>query len=161
MSALAGQYKSKFLTRLVNANIDIANIRSFVRIKRIGKDLRFLKEVLADGGSIAVPRYLELFPKTVDDFFEMLDGTPYGPALSGAYAAINNPGTLSEFEKLCDNFMVEVLKESRFIPFGIEPVLSYLLAKENEVQAIRIVMASKIAGVDPDKITERLRETYA
>lgn len=79
MSALAGQYKSKFLTRLVNANIDIANIRSFVRIKRIGKDLRFLKEVLADGGSIAVPRYLELFPKTFDDFFEMLDGTPYGP----------------------------------------------------------------------------------
>ena len=161
MSALAGQYKSKFLTRLVNANIDIANIRSFVRIKRIGKDLRFLKEVLADGGSIAVPRYLELFPKTFDDFFEMLDGTPYGPALSGAYDAIKNHGTLSEFEKLCDNFMVEVLKESRFIPFGIEPVLSYLLAKENEVQAIRIVMASKIAGVDPDKITERLRETYA
>lgn len=28
------------------------------------------------------------------------------------------------------------------------------------MQAIRIVMASKIAGVDPDKITERLRETY-
>ena len=90
MSALAGQYKSKFLTRLVNANIDIANIRSFVRIKRIGKDLRFLKEVLADGGSIAVPRYLELFPKTFDDFFEMLDGTPYGPALSDAYDAITS-----------------------------------------------------------------------
>ena len=57
-------------------------------------------------------------------------GTPYGPALSGAYDAIKNHGTLSEFEKLCDNFMVEVLKESRFIPFGIEPVLSYLLAKK-------------------------------
>ena len=57
--------------------------------------------------------------------------------------------------------MVGVLKSSRFVPFGIEPVLSYLVAKENEAQAIRIVMASKIAGIAPEKITERLRETYA
>lgn len=161
MSALAKQYKSKFLTRLVDANIDIANIRSFIRIKRIGQDLHFLKEVLAQGGSIPTERYFDLFLKSFDDFFEMLDSTPYGPALSGAYDAVKNKGTLSNFEKLCDNFMVSVLKESRFIPFGIEPVLSYLVAKENESQAIRIVMASKIAGVDPDKITERLRDTYA
>lgn len=161
MSAQAKQYKSKFLTRLVDANIDIANIRSFIRIKRIGQDLHFLKEVLAQGGSIPVDRYFDLFLKSFDDFFDMLDTTPYGPALSGAYEAIRNKGTLSNFEKLCDNFMVGVLKESRFIPFGIEPVLSYLVAKENEAQAIRIVMASKIAGVAPDKITERLRETYA
>ncbi len=161
MSVLAKPYKSKFLTRLVDAYIDIANIRSFIRIKRIGQELNFLKEVLAQGGSIPVERYYDLFLKSFDDFFEMLDSTAYGPALSGAYDAIKNRGTLSNFEKLCDNYMIAILKESRFTPFGIEPVLSYLLAKENEVQAIRIVMASKIAGVAPDKITERLRETYA
>ena len=161
MSELAKQYKSKFLTRLVNAYVDIANIRSFIRIKRIGQELNFLKEVLAQGGSIPVDRYFQLFLKSYDDFFEMLDATAYGPALSGAYDAIKNKGSLSNFEKLCDNYMVSVLKESRFVPFGIEPVLSYLVAKENEAQAIRIVMASKIAGVSPDKIKERLRETYA
>ena len=87
----------------------------------------------------------------------MLDTTPYGLALSGAYDAIRNRSSLSLFEKLCDNYMVGVLKSSRFVPFGIEPVLSYLV----EAQAIRIVMASKIAGIAPEKITERLRETYA
>ena len=91
----------------------------------------------------------------------MLDSTVYGPALSSSYDAVKNKGSLSGFEKLCDNLMVGVLKQSRFVPFGIEPVLSYLVAKENEAQAIRIVMASKIAGVAPEKITERLRETYA
>ena len=161
MSAQAKQYKSKFLTRLVNANIDIANIRSFVRIKRIGQELSFLKQVLAEGGSIPAERYCDVFLKDFDEFFSLLDSTPYGPALSPAYEAVRNKGTLSLFEKLCDNYMIGVLKESRFIPFGIEPVLSYLVAKENEAQAIRIVMASKIAGVSPDKITERLRETYA
>ena len=75
MSALAKQYKSKFLTRLVDANIDIANIRSFIRIKRIGQDLHFLKEVLAQGGSIPTERYFDLFLKSFDDFFEMLDST--------------------------------------------------------------------------------------
>ncbi len=161
MSELAKPYKSKFLTKLVNATIDIANIRSFVRIKRIGQEMNFLKEVLAQGGSIPVEKYCDLFLKSFDDFFEMLNTTPYGAALADSYDAIKNRGTLSNFEKLCDNYMVSVLKESRFVPFGIEPVLSYLLAKENEVQAVRIVMASKIAGVAPEKITERLRETYA
>ena len=161
MSELAKQYKSRFLNQLVEAYIDIANIRCFVRIKRIGQELNFLKEVLAQGGSIPVDRYFELYLKNFDDFFEMLDSTVYGPALSSSYDAVKNKGSLSGFEKLCDNFMVGVLKQSRFVPFGIEPVLSYLVAKENEAQAIRIVMASKIAGVAPEKITERLRETYA
>lgn len=161
MSELAKQYKSRFLNQLVEAYIDIANIRCFVRIKRIGQELNFLKEVLAQGGSIPVERYFELYLKNFDDFFEMLDSTVYGPALSSSYDAVKNKGSLSGFEKLCDNFMVGVLKQSRFVPFGIEPVLSYLVAKENEAQAIRIVMASKIAGVAPEKITERLRETYA
>ena len=161
MAALAKQYKSPFLDRLVDAQIDIANIRSFVRIKRIGQEVSFLKEVLAQGGSIPLSRFVELYPKSFDDFCEMLDTTPYGSALSGAYDAIRNRSSLSLFEKLCDNYMVGVLKSSRFVPFGIEPVLSYLVAKENEAQAIRIVMASKIAGIAPEKITERLRETYA
>ena len=60
----------------------------------------------------------------------MLDSTVYGPALSSSYDAVKNKGSLSGFEKLCDNFMVGVLKQSRFVPFGIEPVLSYLVAKE-------------------------------
>lgn len=161
MADHAKPYKSKFLTHLVNATIDIANIRSFIRIKRMGQELSFLKGVLSEGGSIPVSHYYDVFLKNFDDFFEMLDTTPYGPVLSPSYEAIKNKGSLSLFEKLCDNYMVNVLKESRFVPFGIEPVLSYLLAKENEVQSIRIVMASKIAGVAPEKITERLRETYA
>lgn len=155
------QYDSAFLKKLVYAYIDIANIRSFIRIKRIGKDLPFLKEVLAQGGQIPVDRYYDLYLKSFDDFFDMLSSTPYGSFLEPSFEAIKSKGTLSEFEKLCDNYTMSLLKESHFIPFGIEPVLSYLLAKESEVQAIRIVMASKLAGVAPEKISERLRDTYA
>lgn len=161
MNEKASLYSNAFLNKLVDAYIDIANIRSFVRIKRIGKDLNFLKEVIAQGGSITPGKYYDLYLKSFDDFFEMLDGSRYGSFLEPAYDAVKNKGTLSAFEKLCDNYIISLLKESRFVPFGAEPVLSYLLARENEVQAVRIVMASKIAGVDPEKISERLRDTYA
>lgn len=155
------KYNSPFLKKLVYAYIDIANIRSFIRIKRIGKDLPFLKEVIAQGGQIPASRYYDLYLKGFDDFFDMLSSTTYGSFLEASFDAIKSKGTLSTFEKLCDNYTISLLKESRFIPFGIEPVLSYLLAKESEVQAIRIVMASKLAGVAPEKIAERLRDTYA
>ena len=86
--------------------------------------------------------------------------TPSGPAAPKP-SRRGRRASLSLFEKLCDNALVEVLDVVRRIPFGIEPLLAYLAAKEGETKAARIVMASKLAGVPSQQIMERLRETYA
>ncbi len=91
----------------------------------------------------------------------MVSSSPYEKALEPAFDSIRTGGSLSLFEKLCDNALVEVLDVVRRIPFGIEPLLAYLAAKEGETKAARIVMASKLAGVPSQQIMERLRETYA
>lgn len=68
---------------------------------------------------------------------------------------------LSELEKISDNYLMELNKESKYVVFGPEPLFTYLVAKEREINAVRMIMVSKINNISSDKIRERLRETYA
>ena len=56
---------------------------------------------------------------------------------------------------------MELNKDSRYIVFGPEPLFNYLIAKEREINALRMIMVSKINSINPEKIKERLRDTYA
>ena len=46
------------------------------------------------------------------------------------------------------------------MPFGVEVVIGYLVAKEIEFTAVRVIMAGKMAGISGGTIRERLRESY-
>jgi V/A-type H+-transporting ATPase subunit C len=49
------------------------------------------------------------------------------------------------------------LRAARLIPFGESGVISYLLARENELTAVRIILLGRMAGLSEEQITERLR----
>ena len=73
----------------------------------------------------------------------------------------NSEIDFSELEKISDNYLMELNKESKYVVFGPEPLFTYLVAKEREINAVRMIMVSKINNISSDKIRERLRETYA
>ena len=43
---------------------------------------------------------------------------------------------------------------------GIEVPVSYILALENEIKNVRIILAGKDAALPEDRIRERLRDCY-
>ena len=70
-------------------------------------------------------------------------------------------GSLTAFEKACDDAVTTYLTGARMVAFGEEPVVGYLYAKEAEMTAIRTIFAGRAAGLDGDTIRARLRMTYA
>jgi len=78
----------------------------------------------------------------------------------GAKAARPAGGSLTAFERECDNALTRYLGDARRVPFGVETVIAYLYAKEAELTAIRTILAGRRAGLDGAVIRERLRETY-
>ena len=50
--------------------------------------------------------------------------------------------------------------KAKGVPFGEEAVIGYLVAKEIEFTAVRIIMSSRMAGITGETIRERLREAY-
>ena len=69
-------------------------------------------------------------------------------------------GSLTAIEKACDNAVLKTAAGARRVPFGVEVALGYVIAKEAEWTAVRIVMAGRLAGLSTDAIRERLRDAY-
>ena len=157
MLSAAKETGSEFLTRYVLATIDAANLRSAVRTLRMKKGADLLKKVLVPGGTIQ--------PETVQaaalagNLEELYRPTELrGAAELGTAAA--QGGSLTAFEKACDDAVTSVAAKAKSVSFGVEAVISFLAAKEIEFTAVRIIMSSRMAGIGGDTIRERLREAY-
>ena len=64
------------------------------------------------------------------------------------------------FERLCDNAVMSFLSDGRRVPFGAEPIIGYIFAREAETTAIRTIISGRMAGLDGNTIRQRLRRTY-
>jgi len=159
LQELADASGSAFLKGYVVMLIDIANLRSAVRASRLGKGPRFLSQVLAPGGTVPVSTLENCRGENLGALYK-------GAALSGAAelgAGKSAPGSgpLTEFERACDNALMDYLAGGRRVPFGEQPIIGYVYAREAEMTAIRTIIAGRLAGLDGDTIRQRLRRTYA
>ena len=119
----------------------------------------FLK-ILIPGGSIDIDVFVRGFDMTLEEFFEDIKNVHYGAFLEKGLEDINKTESLTGFEKLSDNFINSLIKKARYITFGIEPLIGYLMAKETEIKNARIIMVGKINNIPNDIVKERLREAY-
>ena len=143
---LAEETGSLFLQGYVQRMIDAANLRTVVRVLRMGQGTEFLEGILFPGGNMEVERLLYASSPLVR------------AAESGAMAA--RGGSLTQFEKDCDDAVLDEVRRAQFVAFGEAPVIAYLAAKEAEILAIRIILTGRLADLAPDIIRERLREAY-
>lgn len=156
MQKLAEDSRCVYLQNYVRAMIDAANLRALVRTERMHMDPGFLQEVLFDGGSVPVDALRAGASSGVATLFR---GTALREAAEAGEEAVKG-GSLTAFEKACDNAVLKTAAGARRVPFGVEVALGYLIAKEAEWTAVRIVMAGRMAGLDADTIRERLRDAY-
>ena len=85
--------------------------------------------------------------------------TPFSDAAALGAAAIEG-GTMTEFERECDNAVNRYMTGAHLKSFGPEQVVGYLTAEEGNTMAIRMVLTGLLAGIDPERLKERLRESY-
>ena len=157
MLSAAEATRSDFLVRYVRSTIDAANLRSAVRTLRMRKGGDFLRKVLFEGGFVKTDSIVAaaLGGKLEDPFYST---ELRGAAALGALAV--EGGSLTKFEKACDDAVTACAAKAKGVPFGVEAVIGYLVAKEIEFTAVRIIMSSRMAGISGDTIRERLREAY-
>lgn len=160
---IAAAHKSgySFLARLLASQVDLSNIRSLVRTKRLGRGRDFLAENLLAGGTLPQSLFLETLTEDWTNIVARLGATPYRTMVEQGINALLEGRGLTVLEKLSDGFQAELLRSARLEAFGPEPIINYILAKENEVRNVRIIMIGKLNGVPNEEIRERLREGYA
>lgn len=158
---IARKINVPIITDYVEGLIDFQNMITLFRVKKQNRDMKFLEEVIHEGGTISKDKIISSINDTTEAIVNKFRKERIGIYLIRGIEAYGETGRLSELEKISDNYLMELNKDSKYIVFGPEPLFTYLIAKEREINAIRMIMVSKINNIGTDKIKERLRDTYA
>ena len=155
---IAQKTGSAFLEGYVQRSIDTANLRTVVRVLRMGRGGEFLDGILFEGGTMEAGRLLDSVNAGAM-LEELYAPTPLAKAAEAGAAAVRGE-SLTLFEKLCDDAVSGYLSAAQFVPFGEAPLIGYLAARETEYTNLRIILMGRAAGIDPAVIRTRLRASY-
>jgi len=156
MLAHAKAAKSPFLEGYVRLTIDSLNLRSVVRALRAKRGKELLEAALIPGGTVDVNTLSFAKPTELPRLFskDLEEAANQGAEL------LEGEGSMTAFERACDNAVARYVQKARRVPFGVEIVVGYLFARQGELTALRIILSGRLAGLDKDTIRERLREAY-
>ncbi|MCR5181673.1 MAG: V-type ATPase subunit [Clostridia bacterium] len=136
MYQAAEESGNEFLKGYVRMLIDTLNVNAYARLKEVGKPAAFFKRVFLEGGD--------------------LDESGVEHEVADVITKVGRKGV----EKYLEDERMDYVKDALYVPFGIEPIVGYLRAKEAEVKDLRMILTGKVSGMDDEAIKERLRDTY-
>ncbi|MDF2674066.1 MAG: V-type synthase subunit [Clostridiales bacterium] len=157
---IAKDSKDDYLLEYVKFNIDITNIKSFIRIRAQERSIEFLDKVFIDGGKLEYNQFASYINESLERFADKLSYTDFNKWSDQGIAEYIRNGDLGSVDRYGDNYIIEHIKKSKFINLGTEPIIAYIYARENEIKALRIILTGKKSNVHPEKIRERMRDVY-
>ena len=131
-----------------------ADIKIAVRSARTGKRLDFILRAMAPCDTLDIERLAQAASLGFEDVLKYLETTSYSDAIPAIRVS------MSAFEKWCDDRVTESMQPQKWEPFTIGPVVAYLIARENEIKAVRMILSAKLNGLSDEVIKERLRKMY-
>lgn len=131
-----------------------ADIKIAIRCAKTHKKLDFIKRSMAACESLDIDALSAAAVDGQEAVIAYLNTTDYRSAVD----AIGE--SMSAFEKWCDDKLTDVMKPQKWEPFGIGPVVAYIIARQNEIKAVRMILSAKINHLSEDTIKERLRSMY-
>lgn len=135
-------------------SIDRYNIVTFLRLKKQNRNVDYLDDILVDGGSISKEELIKVyFNNTYLLLFKKKIATK-------TWDTFEKNGDTLEIEKIFDNMIISLAKEYKYITIGPEPIFTYIIAKEYELKALRLILSAKLNDIDIELVKSRLRGVY-
>ncbi|MBQ4568921.1 MAG: V-type ATPase subunit [Ruminococcus sp.] len=131
-----------------------ANIRMAVRGVKLCKSADFFMRTMAECDSLNLKSLAVAAAKGFDEICSYLSSTDYKSAVSSI------KDSLTSFEKWCDNYIMQKLRSQKSDPFSIGPLVAYIIARQTEIKAVRLILTAKINDLEDSIIRERIRDMY-
>ena len=132
----------------------IANIKIAVRSQKTGKSADFMKRAMAPCKNISVDALAHAAAGGFNSICDYLSTAGYGEC---AERLKESP---SAFERWCDDRIIQTIKPQKYEVASVGPLFAYVLARENEIKTVRIILSGKASKLPDEKIRERIREMY-
>lgn len=165
--ALTGLPGAEFLRGWVERWTDLVNLRTALRFALAGRSASDLRRGLLPGGTLTPDRLIDVFSGTaetqarLEGLAALAGRTPYAGVVGEGLRRFAAEGLLAGFERAADLHLLAYLREAKRFSTGLAPVWAYLMAKEQEVRLLRLILVGKSAGLSPDELRERMSDVYA
>jgi V/A-type H+-transporting ATPase subunit C len=157
---LARREGSPYLVDFARACIDLANLKGLIRARGLGKSKEFLADALVAGGFITTGYLLDLYGDAPEVMAKKLETTSYHSRLLELSGEKKEPYGLTDFDRLSDDYLMELVRGSRRVAVGPEPIFAYVRARENEVMMVRMILMAKLHNIAPADIEKMMRKLY-
>ena len=134
--------------------VEVTNIKIAVRASKTGKSLDFMKRAMIPCGTLNIEKLMVAAVSGMDAIIDYLGSNSYGEAAEVLKES------LSAFERWCDNRIIRSMQPQKMNPFSAGPLIAYVIARENEIKTVRIILTCKQNGLPEEAIRERIREMY-
>ena len=156
----AKELGNDFIMGYMRRYIDISNIKTFIRLREMGKPWSFYQKVFIEGGFVSEKALVTSWEEPYNQVADKLAPFGFRELFSAGASNMLTEGKFIRSEKIAENILMKYVKDAKYRSFGIEPAFGYLIAKETENTNLRVIFTGKIANV-PDSVTlERLMDTY-
>lgn len=142
--------KNSFLIGYVSLLNTISDIKIAVRSSRTAKDAEYMESALSEKSNIQRSGLIKAALAGFDSVVEFL----FQSGFSEYASALKE--SMTDFENACEKSIAAYMKKSGYIAFGIEPLISYIYAKQSEIRTIRIIMSAKLHNLSEELIRKRI-----
>ena len=140
------------------AQVDLTNLLIRLRVRAMGRTGEFARKLMLPGGKVNIEKLAAA--ESIADLRELYDGKDYWPRLRRALEESEQTGDLTPVEKLRDDYLKDMIEKHRYEPLSMLPLVGYMIAREREAAAVRMIMTALINRFPVDKLRERLRDMY-
>lgn len=161
MKELSDKTGNDFIADYVKNLIDFYNLKTLMRVKDTQKGSAVLSKCLAEGGHTEPSFFIQNYGRTLSAMVPVFHFRNFGEAMRLGMEEFDRTGNYSQLERLLDNYLIDQLKQAKYISYGPEVLFAYILNKENEIRQIRILVTCKHNGIKTEALRERLRDNYA
>ena len=152
--------KDPFIKEYFAALCDFDNVITFLRMRAMGAQKEDLKEMLLPAAGVKTHALIEAYELSAESLTKALSGSTAKNALQEGLSRMLVTGNIAMLEKARDNYLLSLVNDHRHEVMTIFPIVGYLLARDREAKAVRLILTVKRNGLDDGVITERLRELY-
>lgn len=145
---------SAFIKDICEMICAFADIKTTYRAIITKKSADFLETALCGTATLSKERLLMAAESGINSLFELLESSAYEKAAEKLRIS------LSEYERFCDDSIIEYAQKAKYLNFGPEPLVAYYLARQSEIKNIRIILACKRNGMPISAIRQRERALY-
>jgi V/A-type H+-transporting ATPase subunit C len=152
--AIGKKQSNEVLKWYAEIKVAASNIKIAVRGQRTGKDLQWIQNAMVACDSLDIEALAIAAASSFEEIIDVLRKTEYAKGVEELERS------LTSFEIWCENLLIKKIQPQKYNQFTIGPLAAYLIARENEIKTVRMILQGKLNQLPEEAIRERLRIMY-